>query len=122
MPRDHVKVMVEGGCVTLTGQVDRAYQKQSVAAGIRSLMGVTGVSNELTIRPNVSSTAVKADIEAAMKRRASLNARNMSVAVDGADVTLSGIVDDWSKRESARHVAWGTPGVHKVADNIMIGR
>lgn len=121
LPRDHVTVMVEGGWVTLTGEVDWSYQKQAVAAGIRGLMGVTGVSNELAIRPTISSTAVKADIEAALKRRASTNARNISVVIDGADVTLSGIVGDWSEREAAQHAAWGTPGVHRVVDNITIG-
>lgn len=120
LPKDHVKVMVEGGWVTLTGEVDWAYQKQAVAAGIRGLMGVTGVSNEIGIRPTVSSIAVKADIEAALKRRAGISAGNVSVAVDGADVTLSGTVDNWFERESATHAAWGTPGVHRVVDNISI--
>jgi len=120
LPRDRVKVMVEGGWVTLTGEVDWAYQKQSVAAGIRSLMGVTGVSNELAIRQTVSPTNVKADIEAALKRRASSNAGNIAVTVNGAAVMLSGVVDDWSARESAQQAAWGTPGVQKVVDNLTI--
>ena len=99
LPKDHVKVMVEGGWVTLTGDVDWAYQKQVVAAGVRGLMGVTGVSNDIGVNPAVSSISVKADIEAALKRRASMNAQNVQVEVDGADVTLSGAVDNWFERE-----------------------
>jgi osmotically-inducible protein OsmY len=120
LPRDHVKVMVEDGWITLTGEVDWEYQKQAAATAVRYLMGVKGMSDEIAIRPTVSSNAIKSDIEAALKRRARANAHNVSVAVRGANVTLSGIVDNWSERELARHTAWGTPGVRKVIDDIAI--
>jgi len=51
LPRDHVKVMVEDGWITLTGEVDWEYQKQAVATGVRYLMGVKGISDNITIRP-----------------------------------------------------------------------
>jgi osmotically-inducible protein OsmY len=120
LPRDHVKVMVEDGWLTLTGEVDWEYQKQAVATGVRYLMGVKGVSDNISIRPVVSSNAVKSQIEAALRRRARTNARNVSVEVNGANVTLSGTVDNWSERELARHTAWGTPGVHRVVDDLTI--
>jgi osmotically-inducible protein OsmY len=120
LPRDHVKVMVEGGWITLSGEVDWEYQKQNLTGGIRHLMGVKGVSDNITIRPAVSSSAVKSDIEAALRRRARVNAHNVSVEVHEANVTLSGTVDNWSELELARHTAWGTPGVRKVTDNITI--
>ena len=44
IPREHIKVMVENGFVTLTGQVDWDYQKRTAVNAIRSLFGVTGVS------------------------------------------------------------------------------
>jgi len=120
LPQDHVKVMVEDGWITLTGEVDWEYQKQALSGQIRYLMGVKGVSDNIAIRPAVSSSAVKSDIEAALRRRARVNARNVSVEVHEATVTLSGTVDNWAERELARHTAWGTPGVHKVVDNIAI--
>jgi len=120
LPRDHVKVMVEGGWITLSGEVNWEYQKQTLATGVRYLMGVRGVSDNITIRPAVSSNVVKSDIEAALMRRAKANAHNVSVEVHDANVTLSGTVGNWSEHELARHTAWGTPGVRKVVDNITI--
>ena len=50
IPWDAVKVKVENGYVTLTGKVDWRFQQQAAAAAIRSLGGVIGVSNQLTIK------------------------------------------------------------------------
>src|ERR1700733_3111568 len=66
LPSDSVKVMVEGGWVTLTGTVDWDYQRQDAALSVRNLMGVTGVSNDIVVKPKVSLSAVKADIEEAL--------------------------------------------------------
>jgi osmotically-inducible protein OsmY len=120
LPQDHVKVIVEDGWITLTGEVDWEYQKQALSAPIRYLLGVKGVSDNIAIRPAVSSSVVKSEIEAALRRRARINAHNVSVDVHEANVTLSGTVDNWSERELVRHTAWGTPGVRKVVDNITI--
>ena len=121
-PKDGVKVMVENGWITLSGEVDWEYQRKAAAKSVRYLTGVTGVRNKIAIKkPAVSLSAVKSDIEAALKRRATANAHKISVEVRGADVTLTGRVDNWSERESARHSAWGTPGVRNVVDNITVG-
>lgn len=120
LPKDCIKVMVENGWITLSGEVDWEFQRQTATGGIRYLMGVTGVSNNITIRPKVSSSAVKTDIEAALKRHAKDDAQNISVEVQGADVTLTGTVHNWSERELATHSAWGTPGVRNVVDNIIV--
>ena len=119
-PKDNVKVMVEGGFITLSGEVEWEYQRRAAARAVRYLMGVKGVSNNIGMKPKVSSSAVKSDIEAALKRRAKADAQNISVEVRGADVTLTGTVHSWSERELAEHSAWGTPGVRKVVDNITI--
>ena len=120
LPKDGVKVMVEKGWVTLSGEVDWDYQRQDAARGVRHLMGVIGVSDQIAIKPKVSLSAVKSDIEAALKRRAKADAQRISVEIRGADVTLTGTVHSWSEREAARHAAWGTPGVRNVVDNITI--
>ena len=121
LPKDHVKVMVESGWVTLTGDVDWEYQRQAAAKGIRYLMGVTGVSDQIVInKPKVSLSAVKSEIEAALKRRATADAQKISVEVHGADVTLTGKVHSWSERDLARHSAWGTSGVQNVVDHMTV--
>ena len=105
LTKDGVKVMVENGWVTLSGEVDWEFQRQAAAKGVRYLTGVTGVSNQIAVRPNVSLSAVKSDIEAALKRRAKADAQKISVEIHGADVTLTGTVHSWSEREAARHSA-----------------
>jgi osmotically-inducible protein OsmY len=120
LPKDSVKVMVEDGWITLSGEVNWEYQRQTAAGAVRYLVGVTGVSNQIAIIPKVSLSAVKSDIEAALKRRAQADAQKISVEVRGADVTLTGTVHSWSERELATHSAWGTPGVHNVVNNITV--
>lgn len=119
-PKDTVKVMVESGWITLTGEVDWQYQRVAANSAVRYLMGVKGVSDQIVIKPSVSISAVKSDIEAALKRGAQADAQNISVEVRGADVTLTGKVHSLSERDSARHSAWASPGVRTVVDNMTI--
>jgi len=120
LDNDCVKVMVENGWITLSGQVNWEYQRQAAAIAVRYLLGVKGVSDTIAIKPKVSSTAVKSDIEAALKRGATADAKKISVEVRGADVTLSGTVQSWSERNLARNSAWAAPGVGNVVDNMTI--
>ena len=120
LPKDSVKIMVEIGLITLSGEVDWEYQRQSAAGAVHYLLGVTGVSNQITIKSKVSSSAIKSDIEAALKRRAQADTKKIAVEVHGANVTLTGKVQSWSERELARQSAWGTPGVRNVVDNMTV--
>ncbi len=121
LPAGAVKVIVENGWVTLSGHVDWQFQKKSATDSVRFLMGVTGVSDQIDIKPSVSKSAVKADIEAALKRTAHDDAKQIFVSVHGGDVTLSGTVRSYAERETATNSAWGTPGVLKVVDNMTLG-
>ncbi len=120
LPKDSIKAMVEGGWVTLTGEVEWGYQRDAAASAVRHLMGVTGVSDDIAVKPKVSSNAVKSDIEAALKRRARADAEKISVEVRGSGVTLTGKVHSWSERELATNSAWGAPGVQSVDNRITI--
>jgi len=118
--KDAVKIMVEGGQVTLSGEVDWDWQRRGAVDAVRHLVGVVDVSDRIVIKSKPSSTGIKADIEAALRRRAKSNAQNISVDVRGQDVTLTGTVENWSEREMAANCAWGAPGVRSVVDNIAI--
>ena len=83
-------------------------------------MGVKGVSDQIIIKPSVSAIVVKADIEAALQRRAVGDAHNILVNISGNDVTLSGTVHSWSERALASQSAWNSPGVKNVVDEITI--
>ncbi len=120
VPDGAVKVMVEGGFVTLSGDLGWQYQKQAATDCVRHLLGVTGVSNQIAIKPTVSMSAVKSEIEAALRRNAAEGAKLITVEVHGSDVTLKGNVHSWAERESATMSAWGTPGVRSVQDEMTL--
>ncbi len=122
LPKDSVKVMVEDGWVTLSGQVQWAFQRATATAAVRYLAGVKGVSDQITIKPsnNVTASVVKSDIEASLKRRAVNEASGIKVAVKGTEVTLTGKVPTWAERDAAGSAAWSSPGVTNVVDNIAI--
>ena len=120
VPKDSVKIMVENGWITLSGQVQWGFQRATATAAVRHLMGVKGVSDQITIKPSVSATAVQNDIEAALKRRAANEAHGIKVSIKGSEVTLTGKVPTWGERSAAGSAAWCTPGVTKVIDHIAI--
>jgi len=120
LPHDAIKVKVEGGWVTLSGEVDWQFQRQSATAAVRYLMGTTGVSDQIVLRPHATAIVVKADIESALRRSARGGTHKIAVDVSGDQVTLDGTVDSWAERESAHHAAWSTPGVRSVVDHIRV--
>ena len=122
LPQDSVKVMVEGGWVTLTGQVQWAFQRATATAAVRYLAGVTGVSDQITINPgvSVSVTSVKGDIRAALKGRATSESNNIKATISGNEVTLTGNAPTWAERDAAGSAAWSSHGVNNVVDNIAI--
>ena len=85
--KDAVKVMVEDGWITLSGEVDLEYQRKAATDAVRHLMGVTGVSDQITLKANSSLESVKSEIEAALSRRAKSDAQHILVKVDGGNVT-----------------------------------
>ncbi|MGQ0622685.1 MAG: BON domain-containing protein [Panacagrimonas sp.] len=119
-PKDGIKVMVESGWITLSGEVDWGYQRLAATTAVRYLMGVKGVSTNIEIKPKVALSAVKSEIESALKRRAKADAQDIKVLVNGNDVTLTGTVHSWSERELATDSAWGTPGVRNVVDKMTM--
>jgi osmotically-inducible protein OsmY len=119
-PEVAIQVMVESGWVTLSGDVDWQYQRQAATDSVRPLMGVTGVSNQISIRPAATATVVQGDIEAALRRSSIADAGLVTVAVHGNDVTLSGTVRNWIDRDTATNATWGMPGVRNVVDMMTL--
>jgi len=120
LPRDAIKVLVEGGWVTLSGEVDWEYQRRAAASAVGNLMGVLGVSDQIVLKHRVNRGEIKVDIEAALKRRARHEAKQIEVLVTGGDVTLNGTVGSWVERDLAIESAWSAPGVLRVNANIRV--
>jgi osmotically-inducible protein OsmY len=120
LPPERVKVRVEGGWITLSGEVNQEFQRHDALNAVAGLRGVTGVSDQITVKESLSSTQIKTEIEAALNRRANDTQHNISVSVEGSDVTLSGSIQNWQERVLAKHAASGTPGVRKVIDDLIL--
>jgi osmotically-inducible protein OsmY len=120
VPKDSVKVKVERGWVTLTGQVDWFYQKSEAEKSVRKLSGVAGIVNLIELKTRVEAGDVKKRIQDALKRNAEIEAKNIRVSVTGGKVTLEGKVDAWAERERVERTVWSAPGVIAVDDRIVI--
>ena len=120
LEKEPVKVMVEDGWVTLSGEVKWDYLRRIATGAVRHLMGVRGVTDSITISTHPTPAIVKSEIEAALRRRWDGDADEISVDVTGSTVTLSGTVLTWWDREIAQQSAWAAPGVHSVVDHLTV--
>lgn len=115
---DLVNVKVENGFITLSGEVPWHFERDSAEYTVKYLAGVKGVFNKIRIRPLISMNEVKTDIERALKRRAHEQAQEISVDINGNEVTLGGKVHNWKEKSLAIDAAWSVPGVARVIDKM----
>lgn len=124
VPHERLKVKVERGIVTLTGEVPRWFQREAAAADIRRLGGVLGVVNLVQVTPQhrggADADVVRQKIEAALRRNAEMEAEGVRVEVSNGTVTLRGSVRTWAERAVAESAAWAAPGVQHVSDELHV--
>lgn len=121
VPRD-IHVTVNKGWITLGGDVQWQFQRANAEKDLAHLSGVTGISNNIFIKPAAQASVVQQHIEDALKRNAIVEAKEIRVEVRSGDtVTLEGKVDNWNERKAVERAAWAAPGVRSVIDNLSIG-
>lgn len=120
VPRNHVKILVKNGFITLQGEVEHYYQKNEAERAVRHLIGVKGVYNEVQVKPMALASDIKSKIEKALERAAELDSQKISVEAHDRRVVLRGNVRSWVEREEAERAAWAAPGVSDVQNNIRV--
>jgi osmotically-inducible protein OsmY len=120
VPFEKIAVTVSNGWLSLKGELDWNYQRLAAANIVRDLRGVRGVTNLLTVVPRATPADLRSRIESALKRSAEVDARRISIAVEGGKVTLTGNVHSWFERTEADKAAWAAPGVREVDDRIAV--
>jgi osmotically-inducible protein OsmY len=78
------------------------------------------VTNQITVRPQVTPSNVRDRIAKALQRNAELESANINVDVSGQTITLSGKVKAWYERRLVENAVWAIPGITEVRDNIAI--
>ena len=121
VPDDAVKVAVDGGVLTLSGDVDWQYQRDAAERAVQRLYGVRSVVNQIRLRPRVAPADVKRRIVEALHRQARIDADNIRVAVEGGKVRLEGKVNAWGDRTVIERAVWAAPGVVAVEDRVNVG-
>ena len=120
VPSDKVKARVEKGWVTLEGELEWYYQSEAAKEAVKSLLGVTGVINNIKIKSHNGEAVEKAEIESALKRNWSVFDKDIHVAVSGHNATLTGTVDSSYQKDEAGRIAWNAPGVRSVGNDLVV--
>lgn len=124
---ERIKITVQNGWITLSGEVDLIYQKEAAENALRNLVGIRGLDNEIIVKTAmVKPQDVIAKIENAFQRNAIPDARRIIVDIqddkvilncifdieikDGI-VTLSGAIPDAATRRAGINAAKYSSGV-----------
>ncbi len=120
VPQNRVKVKVENGWISLSGELSWNYQKEAAQKAIANLDGVKGVTNNISIKAESEDAIEKKLIEEALDRNWAIDNRNIDVVVMGTKVTLNGTVNSWYQKQEAGRIAWNAPGVWNVDNELVI--
>ena len=118
--KDKVTVKVENGWVTLEGELPWNYQKEAAKSAVHYLTGVKGVINNIKIKSESHDAIEQKDVENAIGRSWAVDDTDIQVEVSGTTVTLTGTVDSWYQKDEAGRIAWNTPGIWHVKNELVV--
>lgn len=127
VPALDVNVDTVGGHVTLFGMVPTDAARQRAELEVRSIDGVTAVSNELEVVSEAKREAVQETDETIQERiaqrlreRETLRDADVNVEVAAGAARLTGTVQSQADRLTALTLARGTEGVKSAVDDLRV--
>lgn len=122
IPDERIKIIVEDGYITLSGEVEWQYQRNAAVSAVRNLWGVKSVINNIIVKSsaNIDANKVKEQITKEFERHARIDASKIKVEVEGKTIILKGTVRNFDEMDEAVDAAWSTPGVENVRNNLLI--
>jgi osmotically-inducible protein OsmY len=120
VPEDKLKVKVDDGFVTLEGEVDWEYQRNSAKNAVSNLLGVKNVTNNIVIKPRLTPTDIKSKISEALHRTATVDAGKVSVDINGTRVMLYGSVKSFAEKDDIEDAVWCAPGVSTIESHLTV--
>lgn len=120
IPVGRLKITVSKGWVTLKGEVEYPFQRLEAERVIRSIAGIKGVTNLITITPRPIVPDLKQMIERALVRTAETEAQRLTVEMQGSRVILRGKVRSYAEKQAAQAAVWMAPGVTEVDNQIEV--
>ncbi len=115
-----IKVKVEDGVVTLEGEVDWGYQRESARNAVINFAGVKNVNNLIRLRSRVTPADLKQKINSAFHRSANIDSNKVQVDVFGTKAVLKGKVRSFAEKEDAEDAVWAAPGILNVENKLEV--
>ncbi|MGB8508687.1 MAG: BON domain-containing protein [Pyrinomonadaceae bacterium] len=126
---DNLSYQINGGTVTLSGQVVRPTTRSEAARRVAKLAGVSRVVNNIEVLPlSTFDDSIRARTYRSVFNTASLyryalgNNPSLHIVVNRGHVTLEGVVANEGDRRFAYSAAMGVPGVFSVTNNLRTDR
>ena len=118
----NIQSVVKNGIVTLTGEVDWYYQKNSAFNAINNLIGIRSIINNIEVKPSIviDSSKVKEQITKDFERHARIDASKIKVTIEGKKIILTGTVRNYDEMDDAKDTAWSIAGVKEVENNLTM--
>jgi len=120
IPDDKVKVKVEDGWITLEGQLEWNFQRETAQNLVNIQAGVKGVTNNISIKSETHDAIERKDIEDALDRNWSIDREDIHIKVAVNKVTLMGTVSSYYQKDEAERIARNAPGVWSVVNDLVV--
>jgi osmotically-inducible protein OsmY len=116
----HIGVRVEKGRVTLGGSVGNDRHKHRAANLAMRQKGVAAVQNNLHVASRHLDHSIAENVKAVLESFTLIGTEAVEVNVDRGTVILRGRVPNQTAREAAGRIAWRTPGVVEVRNQLNV--